>query len=283
MFTLSCRAAMFAAALLFLLPSAFGQAQPATVKDRQDLINWYYAATFGTGVYTAGDRSVSVLQLPFSHDLQSVDEDGIGLKLKLAATVGFYDYSLGSVVHGNVPDRLSTFSVLPGIEWEIPMNKRWSVRPYVDGGFGQELAGRESAWIFDFGVKSRYVFLEDHGVEFALANSLSAAGYRPRGGPTHPFGYFATGLDMTIPTGRELFGRSFAIGFTPVYYYYFTHLSFAEFENPQNRVREEFQLAVSIVTRKPWSLMLFDIDRVGIAVRSSGDIFGVSLFTSLPF
>ena len=42
-------------------------------------------------------------------------------------------------------------------------------------------------------------------------------------------------------------------------------------------------MAVSLVARKPWSLKYFDVDRVGIAIRSSGDVTGVTLFTSLPF
>jgi hypothetical protein len=270
-------------AWLVLLSCPCAQAQSRTVSDRQDLINWYYAATFGTGIYTAGDRSVSVLQLPYSQALMSTADDEWRLRFKLSTTLGFYDYNVGSVFSGDIPNRLNTLSVLPGLEWQVPLSRRWTIRPYFDGGFGQELAGRESAWIYDFGVKSRFVFAENHGVEFALANALAAAGYRPRGGRANPFGYLATGLDMTIPTDASLFGRPVYIGFTPVYYYYFSHLSFAEFDNPENRVREEFELAVSIVTRKPWSLKFFDFDRVGLAIRSSGEITGVSLFTALPF
>ena len=63
------RCAVAAIASLMLLPCAQAQLPPRAVGDRQDLINWYYAATFGTGIYTAGDRSVSVLQLPFSRAL----------------------------------------------------------------------------------------------------------------------------------------------------------------------------------------------------------------------
>ncbi|MEO8005164.1 MAG: hypothetical protein ABI771_09680 [Betaproteobacteria bacterium] len=269
-------------ALAFVLPIT-AQAQTGTVTERQSLINWYYAAAFGTGTYTAGDRSVTVLQAPFSHALQTLEEDGIGLKFKLSATLGFYDYNFNSVVHGNVPDRVSTFSMLPGLEWQMLLNKRWTIRPYVDAGYGKELTGGQSAWIYDFGVKSRFIFAEDHGVEFALANALATAGYRSRGGPTQTFGYLATGLDITVPTGKPLFGRMAYIGFTPVYYYYFNRLDFAEFDNSNNRIREEFQVAVSLVARKPWSLKLFDIDRIGIAARTSGDVSGVTLFTSLPF
>lgn len=282
MFTL-LRCAIAVIASLILLAPANAQSQQGTVSDRQDLINWYYAATFGTGVYTAGDRTVTVLQLPFSRALKSVADDGSGLQFKVSTTLGFYDYNFDSVASGDIPNRVSTLSVLPGFEWEFPLSRRWTVRPYVDAGLGQELAGRESAWIYDFGVKSRFLLAQDHGVDFALVNSLTSAGYRPRGGPTRPFGYLATGLDITIPTERTLFGRTVYIGFTPVYYYYFGHLSFAEFDDPKNRIGEEAELALSIVTRKPWSLKVFDIDRVGLAIRSGGDITGVSLFTSLPF
>lgn len=282
LFKLSCRAIVAVASLILLSP-VLAQSQPATVSDRQDLINWYYSATFGTGVYTAGDRSVSVLQLPYSRELKTVADDGTGLRFKLSTTFGFYDYSISSSIANDIPHRISTLSVMPGLEWEVPLSPRWTVRPYADAGFGQELAGRESAWIYDFGVKSRILIAQDKGVEFALINSLAAAGYRPRGGPTNPFGYVATGLDMTIPTNGSLFGRPVFIGVTPVYLYYFNHLSFAEFDDPRNRIREEAELAVSIVTRKPWSLKFFDFDRVGVAIRTSGDVTGVSLFTSLPF
>ena len=260
---------------------AFGQAR--AVQDKQDLINWYYAATFGTGVYTAGDRTVAVLQLPISYVLQPAIENTYGLTLKILVTLGVYDYTFDSVFVGNLPGQLSTLSVMPGLEWQVPVTHRWTVKPYFSGGIGQELSGKESALIYDFGIRSRFVIGEDKGVEFAMVNLLTAAGYRPRGGPTHPFGVAGAGLDMVIPTNKMLFGREALIGFTPIYYYYFNTLSFAKFDNAENRLREEFELAVSIMSRKPWSLKYFDVDRVGLAIRTSGDIIGVTLFTSLPF
>ena len=269
--------------LLTSAAQAQAQVQQATVRERQDLINWYYAATFGTGIYTAGDRSVSVFQLPFSHALKTVDDDGTGLKFKLSTTFGFYDYDIDSVLHAQFPDRVSTFSILPGVEWELPLTQRWSIRPYVDGGYGHEFAGSQSAWIYDFGVKSRFLIARDHGVQFSLVNSLTSAGYRPNGGSNKPFGYLASGVDITIPTERTLFGQEVSIGFTPVYYFYFNRLRFSEFTNPDNSIREEFQLALSIVASKPWSLKFFDVDRIGLSLRSSGNVTGVSLFTSLPF
>ncbi len=280
---LSWCAVTLGVAFLIVFSSTPAHAQSAAELDRGDLINWYYAATFGTGVYTAGDRSVSVLQLPYAVGLKNVDEHGFGLKFKVSTTLGFYDYNVDSVLGGDVPNRISTLSVLPGIEFEVPMSQRWTLRPYVDAGYGRELTGAEAAWIYDFGVKSRFLLAKNRGVEFALVNSLTTAGYRQRGAHTKPFGYLATGLDITIPTGRTLFGRPVDIGFTPIYFYYFNRFSLTQFDDSQNRIREEVELAVSLTSRKPWSLRFFEVDRVGLAIRSTGDVFGVSLFTSLPF
>jgi hypothetical protein len=270
------------APLVFFSTALAQTAEPSAVRDPGDLINWYYAATFGTGVYTSGDRTVSVLQVPFSRWLIE-QENGSGLRFKVSTTLGFYDYNVDTVFSGKVPDRISTFSILPGLEWQLTPSPIWTVRPFVDAGFGQELTGRESAWIFDFGVKSRFLIAQNRGVEFAVVNSLTAAGYRQRGGTTNTFGYLATGLDMTIPTERRAFGRDLFIGFTPIYFYYFNRFSFAEFNDPQNRIREEFELALSVVTQKPWSFKFFNVERVGVAIRTSGDVTGVSIFTSLPF
>jgi hypothetical protein len=257
--------------------------QTRAVQDQQDLINWYYSATFGTGVYTAGDRSVAVVQLPISWQLHPVSESTYGLKLKVPVTFGFYDYSFDDAFSGEFPEQVSTVSVMPGLEWEIPFSRRWTVKPYLSAGYGQELSGKESAIIYDFGVKSRYIFGEDKGVEFALVGALTVAGYRPRGGPREPFGVLALGIDLIIPTTQVLFDREVFIGLTPIYSKYFNRLRFAEFNDVDNRLREQFEIDISIMSRRPWTLKYFDVDRVGLAFRSSEDVFGVSLFTSLPF
>ena len=116
-----------------------------------------------------------------------------------------------------------------------------------------------------------------------VLNAITAAGYRPRGGPSQPFGFFALGVDATIPTRSRLFDRDVFIGMTPIYYFYFNELRFSEFTNESNRLNEQFELAMSLMSHRPWSLKYFDVDRVGISVRTAGEVYGVSIFTSLPF
>ena len=56
--------------------------------SEKNLIDWYYAAFFGTGVYRSNDRTVSVLQIPFSGAIQPADADHVGLRFTLPISFG---------------------------------------------------------------------------------------------------------------------------------------------------------------------------------------------------
>jgi hypothetical protein len=166
---------------------------------------------------------------------------------------------------------------------EIRVTSRWTLRPYVSAGMGWELDGDESAWIYDVGLRSRFLLAEDRGVELSLLNRLSLAGFDPKGAPNEPLSLFALGLDILVPTGIELFGRPLRVSFTPAYYYYFKRLNFPEFDAPDNRIGYETEFAVALSAARAWTVAGIDFDRIGIAVRTSEDVTGFRLFTSLPF
>jgi hypothetical protein len=271
--------------LFFLswLAVSAAQAQSRFVQQRDDLVNWYYAATFGTGVYTSGDRTVAVLQLPLSHTLREPAQDRWGLRVTLPVSVGFYDYQYNDIFNQGLPEALSTISFVPGLELEKQVTPRWRLKPYISGGLGWEFEGGSNAWIYDAGLRSRFVLGEDKEVEFALVNRLSLAGYNSNEDSRQPLGYLAIGLDIVVPTRTELLGRPLIFAMTPAYYRYFRRLRFAQFDDADNSIAEEFELAISVLTRRPFSILGIDVDRIGVAVRGGEDITGFRLFTSLPF
>jgi len=61
---------------IWLIRATSAQAQTTSeTQSELELLNWYYSAVFGTGVYTAGDRTVSVLQIPFAQQLKAPTAD----------------------------------------------------------------------------------------------------------------------------------------------------------------------------------------------------------------
>jgi hypothetical protein len=271
------------AGLLVAASALAQQVQPRYVQEREELANWYYAATFGTGVYTTGDRTVAVLQLPLSYTLREPEEDRWGLRITLPVSVGFYDYYFDDILDEGLPNGFSTLSFVPGLELEKQVTSRWRLKPYFSAGAGWELDGAGYAWIYDVGLRSRFLIGEDKGVEFALVNRLAVAGYDAHDGSRQPLGYLAIGLDIVVPTQAEVLGRPVIFGITPAYYYYFRRIHYAELNDPDNSIGEEFELALSVLTRRPFSIAGIEVDRIGIAVSTGEGITGYRLFTSLPF
>ena len=259
------------------------QAQTRSVEDDQDLINWYYSAIYGTGIYTTGDRTVGVLQIPVSHTLRESSDDQWGLRLTLPVSFGFYDFSFDAVIEDGLPDRINTLSFVPGLEFEKRIVPRWLLKPYVSVGAGWELGGDESAVIYDAGLRSRFRMGEHRETVLSLVNRLSLAGYYPSGGHHEPLGMFAIGVDVEVPAGGALFGRPVVLSILPIYYYYFRRLRFSEFDDVDNKIHEETELAVSVLAKQPFTVLGMNVDRVGVAVRYNAEVRGFRIFTTLPF
>ena len=67
-------------------------------------------------------------------------------------------------------------SIVPGAEFDIPLTERWSLKPFGYAGYGAQLSGDASAWMYWAGLKSRLRF-PGKTVSWALLNSLAYVGY----------------------------------------------------------------------------------------------------------
>jgi hypothetical protein len=259
-------------------------AQPAEGANSQnELIDWYYAAFFGTGAYRSGDRTVSVLQIPFSREVQPVAADHAGVRLALPISLGFYDFKFDELLGGDSPHRLSTISVLPGIEFEHAVTPSWTLKPYASLGRGWETSGDASAWIYATGIKSRIAMSVGEEVEWSLGNQLTFLGYKPSEAPRQSLGLLVTGLNISLPNRLNLWERSASIDYHLIHYYYFNPMNFATRNNTDNTISTQSEFGVSLKTHKPISLKLFDIDRIGVAYRIGGGVQGIRLLFSLPY
>jgi hypothetical protein len=276
---------------LLLLPVLLGPcafaAQSRQATSTEQLINWYYAAVFGTGVYTAGDRTVGVLQLPFGYSLQPPSAEQWGIKLTLPLTFGFYNFGLDQLAHGDLPNAVNTVSALPGLQLEFHATDNWRLQPFVGLGKGWEFDTGHSAVLYNAGVMSQLTFPMGRG-QFMLGNTLSRAGYDADNDVNRPLTRFITGLNFIFPSNGFIAGRPVDFGLHLIHYLYFDQSKFPLFNNIENRSRSEFEMGFSFSVSRPltfnvFKMDLFDVDRIGFAVRTGENITGVRLFFSLPY
>lgn len=275
------RNACVAALALLASTAASAQTRDFTQIDSERIIDWYYASTFGTGVYSIGDRTVFVARLPFGYRLRESDAERWGVRLKFPVSVGVY----------NVPNQFddilersnfAAVSVLPGIEFERQVTPQWTIRPTGSFGYGRDIGSSVSSRIWEAGIRSLYTIpLRD--LDFVLGNALLYAGSNATTGTTQNLGIFSTGLNFIIPTGKELMGRPTNVGVHFIYYAYFNRLDFFLDANDRREVNQQYELAMTLGASKPFDLFGFSVDRIGVGFRVGDDFFAIRLLTGFLY
>jgi hypothetical protein len=256
-------------------------------------IHWAYAAFFGTGLYSLdGESETTVLRVSAGRVLREavLDEAGrrtIGIRLRVPFAVGAYEFESPDLLPAFSLSSINSFSIVPGVEFDVPIAAHWNLKPLVYVGWGTETGGAVDAGIFRLGLRSERVF--DSGpTQVALYNSLLRMGYSADDDSSSSVNLLEIGLDF----GRSLDRRK--IGDAPVriywhtlYTHYFDKLKVdsGDLSLEPAGIDSEWEIGAGF-GRQGEKLRLWRLkfDRVGIAYRfdSDGDFSGIGIvFKSL--
>jgi hypothetical protein len=269
----------------------------AIAADAPAPIPWAYSAYFGTGVYEIDDGETSyIFRVAPSWGIRdaSLDEQGhrkIGWRLRVPIALGLHDFDTSHLGAAVSLDNVSTATVVPGVEFDIPLTQRWSLRPFAAFGWGGEIGGGDSAWVYWAGVKSKYTFVAD-GFDWAIVNALTYSGYTDDNGVN---GARVSSRVLPLLTAFE-FDRPIEkkIGGEPVHLYWtFGYTDYLANEPlflgsvvTSVHIDDEWEFGMAFGRGKePLRLWRLRWDRVGIAYRFSSDhrFRGISLSFSSIF
>ena len=256
-------------------------------------VHWAYAAFFGTGHYSLdGASETTVLRISAGHIFRhaELDESGArraGIRLKVPFAIGAHSFDSPDLFPSFTFDSINSFSIVPGVEFDVPVAASWSLKPILYLGVGTETGGDVDAEIFRLGLRSERIF-EPGKISVALYNSLLRMGYSADDGNASTVNLFEIGLDF----GRSLEKRR--IGDAPVRIYwhalytrYFNELTLdsGDLSIEPAGIDSEWEIGAGF-GRQGARLGLWRIrfDRVGIAYRfnSDGQFSGVGIvFKSL--
>lgn len=275
-----------------LVLAGLGTAAHAQSPDEQ-IVHWAYAPYLGTGNYRFSDASdIYALRLAKRWSLRepAIEADGtrrIGLDVRLPITVGAERNRYESIGDVFAPGNVSTLSAVPGVEIEVPLGARVSLKPIVYGGWGTELGGGDSSWIYWAGLKSRVAF-RSGDLDWWLIQSLQVVGFSSREAPAESLLPLRTGVEFRRPLGNKQLGGD------PLYLdwsiAYTQHLDSLEFSVGPARVPSlvidnEWELALAFSKGdKRIKLWRLELERIGLAYRfgEGGEFSGIGLiFRSL--
>ena len=251
-----------------------GNEVPADSEDGS--IHWAYGSFLGTGWYKiSGDRKAFVLGIPLSwkNRQSGWTEDGerqTGIEFRFPVTLGLAQIEdITSIV---VPDNFSTASFTPGIELEIPLNRDWLLRPYLMAGWGKEVGGSESAWIYESGVKARYSLPWGNG-SWGWLSAVQFAGFNPNIGESSDMLNLMTGIESSQPLGTWTFNSNqLFLDWHVTYNRFSDPATFRRNGDPRIEVTDFWEGAAALsFGEKPIKILGFKFDRLGLAYQISSD------------
>ena len=283
---------LFAACIALLGTSGeqAGPVQAATAPalqqaDVDSLYHWAYSAAFGTGAYRVGDEKVYVLKVEPRFVLPWLRGRGVTTTLRVPFTIGVQNVDLKDLNGiGDLEDQLSTVTVAPGLEWQIPMRRAWVLRPYAHYGWGTQVDGSESSLVYYFGVNSRFELTSRGDSRNYLINALQYYGQVAREGSNDQFARIVTGLEGGYPLGDYLVDNK-QLYFKPhiAHYWYFNGLDVNRILQPPVKLKQEFEVGLAVGIRDPEFVKRFSVDRIGVAIRKSEDVEGFRIYVSSVF
>ena len=254
-------------------------------------IHWAYASYFGTGWYNINDeRRAFVLRGTPRWQYREAEwhEDGsrtIGINFRMPLTVGLQTFDFRDIPDALDPENLTTVSLNASVDFEIPINARWSVRPTVEGGYGRVLDGSDSAWTYKTGIRSQYRF--QHGkLDWALIAVLGYVGYSSKNFSSDDFTFGGLALEFGYPLGwLDKEGAPYRLYWHAGYMEMLDEVEFGVSGEPRHEISNYWDAGLAIgKTGKPIEISFLRFDRLGLAYRVSknGSLKGVSvIFRSL--
>lgn len=288
--TAAARAAALAVAGLGCGAQTAHAAATATDVEPSDAIPWAFAPLLGTGRYEiADDTLVQSLGYAPRKRFRAAALDGaggrrIGIELRVPLVVSTYRTDLAGLASLSLDD-VGTFAIVPGVEIDIPVGERFSVKPLAYAGYGREFHGGPSAAVYWAGIKARTAFARGE-LDIDLVTSLRYAGFNAGDGDSGDVVPLRAGVEITQPMpDRKLADEPLALYWHAAHTHYVDDDAGHASDPVPRNVNDEWELGISFGKHDGrLRLGFLSWDRVGFAVTldSGADLSGARLiFNSL--
>lgn len=269
-----------------ICPLSLGQDEQT---DTPNLIHWAYSSLFGTGVYRVSNNQNAYI-IRFRPRWTQVQDRGsdwkrpILLEFRFPITIGIYNFDWNDILEGIFPDRFSQISIAPGIEVEIPLSRRWAIRPLAHIGYGTEMDGGDAAWIYWLALKSRFDFAISD-LDLYLLNSFGWYGFTPDSGNAQNLAAISTGIEGHYPIKFLKLGED--TWYVKAHIMNIWYLNEIDFIGPEStfpkHIKAEWEFALGFGKQERIKIWIFRFDHMGLAYRFSEVITGIRFYFNAWF
>ena len=268
------------AILLALSTPPLQAAEPASTRlQEQEPANYAFAAYMGSGLYSAADQSLFVLNIPTTWDIP----DHPSLRFRLTFSAGFFNYGAEEIMDLDVPDEMGTVTVIPGIEKWFALNSKLDLIPHLDYGYARNLSTDEEAQVYSVGVRTEYHF-DGMTSKNIWVNKLVYAGSRTfESDQQDTYVQLLTGFDYSLGNGFTLLERNVRPTMYALTYWSHNGIDYVEHWKDGTSDEMVFELGSTLWAPQPYTFMMMDVDRIGIGYQQNAFGHVLRLFAGSVF
>ncbi|MGI2174996.1 hypothetical protein ACRN92_12630 [Shewanella ulleungensis] len=273
----SCRFLRLALLVLLILPSILTNhyAVAEEITSEPDASHYAFANYLGSGIYRTSGQSAAVVNIPLGFELEDSDEHL--LKLRLTASLGFFDYSFNDLPGGSFPKSVGTLTLTPGIEYHWLVDDQLTLESYVDLGYGHNFSTHSHVGIYSTGLSSLYRF-GSAAYSPVWVNRLYYAGYKSnQNDSTEGYSVLKTGVDFALNYDWQwddirVEPRLFVAG-----HWYFNQLKFVTPVGKNVLTSYTYEVGSTLAFSKPISFSAIgldsvEIDHIGLSYQVGGGL-----------
>lgn len=243
-------------------------------------INHAFATELGTGVYDMGGRGIFVIRLTPQRELRAPAAGSPGIRLVLPVAAGSFDFNPFDSLEPEVPSRIDSFSVMPGIEFDFPQRRDWMLTPWLRAG-GSFSEGQSDGLLFGLGTRLSWSgSIEEFELTRLHELSLVAVDYHADI-PDDRFLRLRNGLDLRRATLRLSPSRQLLAGFYAIADIVPDPPDLPAAGREQSMV--QLELGVTFNTEPRPQLGRWRWPRLGFGYRMAGDLSGWRIVIGAPF
>jgi hypothetical protein len=246
------------------------EAQATSPEDLARLVNHAYVIDHGFGAYSVANQRATLLQIPVSISLRSIEKYPWGLRLRLTGVFGIHNFT---TIEDLELGQIRSVTVIPGLELLLPLGRASMARPYVDVGIARVLTADRDVLISSTGVRFEFVFLWKRfeiGVEPRLQFNLAKESKRN----DDDFGTLALKVDARHPLWFKMGAHQPEMGVYVESGYLFDDLSFTKVEGGTLDINEQYEVGVSFGFQDRPKVLFLTVPRIGVGYRFGDGLKG---------
>lgn len=260
--------------LAFVVPSF------AAEQDAVSTINHAFATELGTGLYDMGGQTIFVLRVTPEHEIRAPGEGRGGIRFVVPMAAGSFDFNPFEDLEAEVPQRVDSFSVMPGFEFDYPQGNDWVFTPWVRAG--GSFSESEADGLL-FGVGARLLWSgERGGVDVSRHHDLAVVNIDYRTGVKNDlFLRLRNAVDLRKPIGAISRTRKLVPGV-----YAIADIVPDPPDVPLEAGKQsvvQLELGITVNTDPRPTIGSWRWPRLGFGYRVAGDFSGWRLVIGAPF